>query len=437
MIDKSQSIFYLAWAGMCAALGVLYVKVKSTEGLTITTKEFKGFQMNFLTAYGLMSLGETIASASFYVTLQDCDVGLETITEMYVVTVASSTFFNMVLDIVDIGTRKNKCILSGILFAVSMFSLYFRGHEGLYFLGRVAYGCANSLLINTFNSYLMQQHTTMGFPEDWLVHTFSVLTHTMAAVVASSGFIGQTAAGTGTFGCVTLSMSIFIGTSMFMMSTWEGDFQGPRFMLSNFTFTMRETLKALADSQAATLCVLLGGLAEGAILVILFYWAPWLRGTMKEAYGDDSGIPDILVYSSYLVASMIGTYTAQAYANDVGEDMVLQTALVIASICFFLGATVGTPMLVFTTSIGANLCIGAYWVLINIFRNKYLPHDWRDGCTNLSRLIAAGLCITILMGIHHSVMATLMSCSLLMAGAAYVHFRTSQFDSPYQNDDDD
>ena len=58
MLDKREYVFYLSYAGLVAALSIIYLKVKSTEGLTITTKEFKLFQSTFLSAYGLMILGE-------------------------------------------------------------------------------------------------------------------------------------------------------------------------------------------------------------------------------------------------------------------------------------------------------------------------------------------------------------------------------------------
>ena len=44
MISESQYIYYLGYAALCVLLGISYFKVKSTEGLTITTKEFKLFQ---------------------------------------------------------------------------------------------------------------------------------------------------------------------------------------------------------------------------------------------------------------------------------------------------------------------------------------------------------------------------------------------------------
>jgi hypothetical protein len=165
MIDPSEGFYFLTYAGVAATLGVLYVKVKSTQPMVITTKEFKDYQWSFIAASCLVLLAENIATASFYVTLMKSKVPLESITDMYVVTVASTTFFNSFLDIVDIGTRKNKCILCALLFALSMFTLMFTDHQGLYLLGRVCYGAASSLLNSSLNAYVVQQHTNLGFPE--------------------------------------------------------------------------------------------------------------------------------------------------------------------------------------------------------------------------------------------------------------------------------
>jgi len=443
MIDPNSSHFYLIYAGICALLGVCYVRVKSAEGLTITTKEFKSFQRTFFTSYGLMILGESIASACFYRTLVRLEVPLETITKLYIVTVASTTFFNVALDVVDIGTRKNKCMLSAILFGTSMFTLYSRGHDGLYLLGRVAYGAANSLLQSAFNAYLVQQHTTMGFPDEWLTHTFATLTHVMALITAASGALGQTAASTGTFGAISLAMVVFMTAAAYMMVRWEQDFSGPRFMLSNFMFNITQSLKSLRSVPSSMYCTLVGGMAEGSILIFLFYWAPWLHEATLTATGSDisedyhNPCPDIIVYSSYLVACIVGTYLTQIFANDLGEEALLQNTFIVASIFFFLGATVTTPLLVFTASIGIFFTIGAYWALINLFRNKYMSSEWRDGCTTISKLIAALICISALMGIHHSAFMTLMTCSFLMMLAGYLHFSANQMTPPDNSRDEE
>ena len=110
MIDSSQTTYYLTYAALSAGLGVAYLKLKSMEGLTITTKEFKKFQNTFLLGYSLMILGELIASASFYHSLFFLGLTLQQITKLYIVSVVSTTICGVLIEIIDVGSRKDKCV---------------------------------------------------------------------------------------------------------------------------------------------------------------------------------------------------------------------------------------------------------------------------------------------------------------------------------------
>jgi hypothetical protein len=99
MIDSSQTIFYISYALIAAMLGVAYLKVSSTEGVTITTKEFKIFQQSFLTGYSVMILCELIAAASFFHTFVYLHLSIEQITKLYVVTIFSTTMFGIVSEV--------------------------------------------------------------------------------------------------------------------------------------------------------------------------------------------------------------------------------------------------------------------------------------------------------------------------------------------------
>ena len=99
MIDESQTVFYICYAIIAAMVGVAYLKVSSTEGVTITTKEFKTFQQSFLTGYSVMILCELIAAASFYHTFAYLHLTMEQITKLYVVTVFSTTMFGIVAEV--------------------------------------------------------------------------------------------------------------------------------------------------------------------------------------------------------------------------------------------------------------------------------------------------------------------------------------------------
>jgi hypothetical protein len=48
-MDDSLSFFYFSYALLLGATGVAYLKLRSTEGTVVTTKEFQLFQSGFLT----------------------------------------------------------------------------------------------------------------------------------------------------------------------------------------------------------------------------------------------------------------------------------------------------------------------------------------------------------------------------------------------------
>ena len=205
MIDDAQSIYYASYALICAALVITYIKIKSSEGITITTKEFKIFQSSFLTGYSLMILSELISTATFYYTFVSLKLSLEQVTKLYVVTIVSTTACGVLTEIIDVGSRKNKCVLSGILYCVAMSTIFFGGHYDLVFLGRIIYGAASALHHSSFESYVIHEHTSLGFPDDWLTQTFTFLTHAMAVVAVVSGTFGQmVSAMAGPLGCAGL-----------------------------------------------------------------------------------------------------------------------------------------------------------------------------------------------------------------------------------------
>ena len=204
MIEQSQTIFYLTYALLCGAVGVAYLKFKSTEGSIITTKEFQVFQSGFLSGYALVMLSEVIAAASFYHTLLSVHLNLAQITQLYIATIVATTLTGVATEIVDFGARKDKCVLSALLYSISMFSLFFGGHYEFLLLGRFVYGIAASLHQTSFEAYAIHQHASLGFPEDWLGHTFTLLTHSIALMAALSGALGQVAASTGHMGCPAL-----------------------------------------------------------------------------------------------------------------------------------------------------------------------------------------------------------------------------------------
>jgi hypothetical protein len=117
-----ESTYFLYYAALCVVLGLTYIKVSSTEGTTITTNEFQYFQKGFLSANSAIFLGELLSLASFYPIFLSLNNDISAITKLYIVYIISNTLCSFILDIIDFGTRKDKCILSCVLYTLSLFS---------------------------------------------------------------------------------------------------------------------------------------------------------------------------------------------------------------------------------------------------------------------------------------------------------------------------
>ena len=382
MIADGHGTYYISYALLCAALGIAYIKVKSTEGLTITTKEFKIFQTGFLTAYSAMMLGELLCLASFYPTFTAFELTLEQVTRLYIVTVISSTAFGIVTEIVDFGARKDKCVLSAVLYAVSICSCFFGGHFETLLLGRVVYGAASALHHSAFEMYAVHEHATLGFPDDWLTYTFTLLAHVMALVAALSGTIGQTASSSGALGCFSLAAALFVLSAAYISVVWTKDMNVPRFMLSGFLFNLNQTWQAAKASRQLQLVLAISMLCESAVTIFTFYWAPWMS-TM--AGGEDNAIPFEIVFSTLITASMLGNYLHQSYSATVGPESAFQGVLVGTAASFFLGAIFQTPLFAFVISVATQVCIGGYWPCVGALRGRAVVPELRGTVQSVGR----------------------------------------------------
>jgi hypothetical protein len=331
MIDPSAYIFYLGYGVLCIVAILAQIKVQSTEMITITTPEFKSFQWNFLMGYLASILGEILSVASFYSTLLTISLNNEQITHLFVISILATTIFSLLIEIIDFGSKRTKCILSAVLFALASLTL-FSSHYDILILGRILYGGGSVLLHSGFDSYLIHEHNSQGFPDDWLNNTFGRLVHSMVIVtmlsgpsslhllflLTESGVLGQYVFSIfGPRGNLIFLTALFLLIVLFISNQWTADIAAKRFLLNGFFQTVGQSVRWVlpfhpsspptslppcrairANSQTA-LVIALSSCVEATILVFSFYWAPWFAGlSASAATGADpvssSSIPRLL-----------------------------------------------------------------------------------------------------------------------------------------------
>jgi hypothetical protein len=420
---------------MVGILLVVYTKIRSMEPHTITTEEFKSFQNSFLIGNGLMCLGEILALASFYPTFLALDCKIEDITKLYLIYIVSTAVFAVLLEIIDFGTRKGKCVTSAILYFVSLFSLCCDDHYDMLMLGRVCYGAATALHHGldmgngTFENYAIHQHTTAGFPDEWLNNTFVTMTHTVAAIAVVAGFLGQLSSATGGLGTISLVCILFLVAAVYMHLKWEKDTVGaPRFLMSQFISNTKQTLETLKTNRTVLFILGISALFESAIMIFTFYWAPWIasvtiRGDEKD---EASLLPYELIYAIFIMSSMLGNYVHGMYSSQIGSDYAFQLALVGSSGLFFLGSFIFSSYMALLVAIAIQFAIGGYWPCIATLRGRFIPSELRVASATLTRLCTLLLVIFVLHLCHDSTILVMCGCAALTGGAAYLQVMMSR-----------
>jgi MFS family permease len=384
MIEEGEYIFVVLYAILVVVVCVAMIKVQSTETVTITTPEFKSFQQNFLLGYMIVVTGEVLSVASFYQVLSTLDLNLTEITDLFVAGVASSTVFGLIAEAIDIGSRRDKCIISAVLYAVATFSLFSGGHFEVLMLGRVVYGAASVLLHSAFDAYMVHEHTSRGFPDDWLLNTFGKVVHSMTGVAILSGFVGQTISSLfGVYGIVGLCVVMFASITVFISTFWNKDMINSRFMLSGFLQSVGQTVRTIKSSKQMLFVVLISVCSEASIIIFSFYWAPWLEISYSNI---TSTLPYILIYSTLMMSSMLGNYLYTLLSStNYGSENIFQIILTTSTAASAIGAIMQSPQLVLFASVLIQLCTGAYWPSIGLLRGRYFLPELRGIIVALSR----------------------------------------------------
>jgi hypothetical protein len=236
-----------------------------------------------------------------------------------------------------------------------MISILFGGHMDLLLMGRIVYGAASAIHHSAFDSYVIHEHTSQGFPDDWLSQTFTYLTHAMTLVTVLSGTLGQTAGSTSPLGTAILCCIIFGLSGAYIAVAWTNDsLSSSKFMLSQFLQNMSQTIQASRANKQLLLLIGLSSLCESAVTVITYYWAPWLYGLVSAEVGRD--LPYEIIYSTFISAAMLGNYGYQMWTSGSASNgtEIFQILLIVAAGSCFLGCILKTASIAFISALVRN-----------------------------------------------------------------------------------
>jgi hypothetical protein len=384
MIGKSQTSYYITYAIVSFLVIIAYVKVKSTEGLVITTKDFKKFQSNVLNVYSITILCEFMTVASFFHSFIFLKQSLDKIIILFVTSTVTSALFGILSETFDVGGRKYKYALSIFLYFLSMTTILIGTSLDHYIIGRVCYGAASALHHTSFESYLLHEHASRGFPDDWLSHTFSSITHTMTFLAAFSGILGQSTSYHNPLGCILLCAFLFIAALIYLLCFWSNDRTTTKLTISGVLFNMSQIYHATKSNKQVLFIILLSSLCESGITIFTFLWAPWLA-----SFIDDSSqaltIPFEIIFASFITASMLGNYLYQLSSTCIGVERLALFLLLILGIAFGIGSLPQSCNSAYAIAIIIHFFVGGYWPVVGYLRGRIVSPELRSTSLIMSR----------------------------------------------------
>uniref|UniRef100_A0A915PIJ7 Molybdate-anion transporter n=1 Tax=Setaria digitata TaxID=48799 RepID=A0A915PIJ7_9BILA len=195
-ITAIMTCFYVL--GVICIIQYFYAKSKNAG---IENATFHRLQHYYLLVYLLAVAGDWLQGSHVYVLYDSYGMTKHEIELLFVAGFGSSLLFGtFIASIADKYGRRSGCLLYAVLYASACFTKHF-ANFWILIIGRIFGGISTSILYSAFESWLVSEHSKMGFSPDLLKATFShaALGNSIVAIIC--GLVSQYAADA--FGYVT------------------------------------------------------------------------------------------------------------------------------------------------------------------------------------------------------------------------------------------
>ncbi|CAM9406435.1 unnamed protein product [Choristocarpus tenellus] len=413
--------------GLACVLGVLVIRVKYQqrieEGEVHLTPDFKEFQGTFMRVYLVALLTEWLQSGYLFSVLREYHDEAQVVI-MYLAGVMSQLAFAVVLEVAGgFIPMKFRCVACLMLQAASAGMLLHPAFGGLVtsrFLG----GLAAALLHSSFESWMVGQHVSQGFPLDWFTQTFNRLSVGMSFLAVAVGPITTMAHSLGgNMGPYKLSIVIVALNTTQILLTWRRDTNkacpkcADTARLTSRAWTAVGSNRKMALVSSAQACF------EATTFAFGLLWTPLLLDGVSDSPAPQSWLVELdwgIVFSQFMTCIMIGSfgYKLATSTLKVTPETMCLLACAGGSTAFIILATEPSGTNVLAALLGFEVCGGVYLNAMGVIRGKYVPQEVRGLVLGVSKLLVTTLLFTFLVyASQMRVMASLL-CAGLLGGAA-------------------
>lgn len=416
---------------LVAVISAWYARPRP-DNLTVTPA-FELYQRRYLIVWGLAVGADWLQGPYVYALYSSYGYNTTEINRLFVAGFGASMLFGTFAgSLADAWGRKRACVLYCVLCIASCITKHSNDMNVLY-CGRILGGIATSLLFSTFECWLVSElRERHQYGSAMLRYMLGSMHFVSFLVAIFSGFVAQACVDALPMRRVPGFETVHYGGRIcpFDMAivwllicipliciTWEENY-GNAQAKQRMSESLRTIMKSLESSWRVGLVGLVVACFEGSMYAFVINWTPALAlpGATQPPHG--------LVFSSLMMACMIGSCVFSSLSAHANPAKVVLLACVMSAVAFAAVSCVAGNMNFVSVEYYCFLlfefCAGLYMPSIGALKSELVPEEARAGVYNVFRIPLNIIVLSVILANYSSSLTFAWCCLLLLLAALFV-----------------
>lgn len=381
--------------------------------------DFGSFQRNYLLVYLLAVASDWLQGPYVYALYSSYGYDKAAIGQLFIAGFGSSALFGtFVGSVADKYGRRSNVLFFVLTYGLSCVTKHSPDFKVL-MVGRILGGIATSILFSAFESWLVYEHNKRGYEPSWLSETFSKAQFGNAIVAIVSGQVAGAAAGVaGKVAPFDVSLLVLVITGVVVAATWTENYGDSSQSVGG---GLRNAWRTIMADEKIVLVGIVQSCFEGAMYTFVFMWTPALQ-TASDLTAGGKEIPHGMIFSTFMVAIMIGSSLFTFLSKRSPEELFLRNAFAV-SVGVFAVATLTTALVpVYIAFLLFEVVCGVYFPAMATVRSRYVPEETRSATLNFYRVPLNAIVVFTLYK-NWGTIRVLQLCALLLLVATCCQHR--------------
>mmetsp|Transcript_26156 Transcript_26156/g.34376 ORF Transcript_26156/g.34376 Transcript_26156/m.34376 type:complete len:585 (-) Transcript_26156:116-1870(-) len=359
--------------------------------------EFSKFQRRYLLVHLISAFTDFMQGAYLYMIYDTYGYSMQQTALLYLSGFLSSLLVGFSAGgLVDKYGRKRSVIVHLVLNAIQCLILSVNNYKVLLF-GRIISGIATSLLMTSYECWMVSEHSARGFPSNLLGGTFSSYVFGMGAVAVLSGVVagGLVERGLGVTSPFNFCALVSVVNILLVMTFWNENYGDAT---ASAAQNVHKAFQMIFRNPKVTLVGLIQSLFEGVMMVFVFMWTPVLRGLAAKPLNLG------LIFATFMVSVMVGSSVFKLLTDSNGPVKMEGEPILFGALALGVGSMLvsalksATLPMTLIAFILFELSVGVYFPVIGTMRASAIPEDIRATVMNIFRILLNGIVVVMLLG---------------------------------------